>query len=530
MSGRSAITSMLQLSLLVGLLAATVAARYDLPPLTPPTPVHVAGSSTTRELAYLAPVKPPLATGDEVSVRATFESPVTVHVATKTHAWFSALLSPGTGPLVVICSLAGDGTTAKCNGTCAGSPVPNGCPSRDNSSAPTSCTMTKLSTDNGKSWGVLPGWEGANELLPLGTNGTFVTLPYSVNIDVKTNRTAASTNSYGRMDSAGMYTKGASLQMLFLVGDDPRFRGLQWPGRLVHSGSVVKLKDGSHLTTMYGHGLGAYRHWSQHSAVYFVRSTDAGRVWSLRSVIPWQPAYGAAADGPGEPSTARLPDGTLWVVFRSDSTQYYWSAVSTDEGVSWSNAAKLPFAWSVKPRLRVTTKGVLVLTGGRPGIDLWASNDKGKSWSRFNIAAEHNTLMKAAGADGSLLFDEQVIQHTCVAMRTLPPPPCLHCYHRACVTTTVLTLLPWQPLCVRCYSGRQRLVAFPAPRAARAPDIKLYGVGGSRGRCNSGELRPPRKWLERPRLGEERQPGGGVLGQRGRSVHDANSPRLGFWF
>ena len=33
-------------------------------------------------------------------VMASFEMPVTAHVASKTHAWFSAILSPGTGPLV----------------------------------------------------------------------------------------------------------------------------------------------------------------------------------------------------------------------------------------------------------------------------------------------------------------------------------------------------------------------------------------------------------------------------------------------
>ena len=379
---------------------------------------------TPSELAYLIRknVKRPLKTTDTI-VHASFEAPVTVHVAPKTHAWFSALLSPGTGPLVVSCSLGGDGTNAKCSGTCTGNPVPNGCPKNGSKSA--KCVMSKISSDGGKSWSSsgLNGWEGGNELMPLGTNGTFVTLPYTVNLDTKTNRTAASMNSYGRIDSAGKYTKGATFKMLFQVGKDPQFANFTWPSRLVHSGSVVRLKDGSSLTTMYGHGLGGYRNWSRMASVFFVRSTDFGREWTLRSIIPWLPVYGAYADGPGEPSTARLADGTLWCVFRSDSTQYYWSATSNDEGASWSNATKLPFAWSVKPRLRVTSKGLLVLTGGRPGIDLWASNDKGKSWTRFNIAAEHNRLLKAAGADKSLLFNEQVVNITSPFQKRAQPEP-----------------------------------------------------------------------------------------------------------
>jgi hypothetical protein len=40
------------------------------------------------------------------------------------------------------------------------------------------------------------------------------------------------------------------------------------------------------------------------------------------------------------------------------------------EGRSWSPAKPLggakPFAWSVKPRLRVLSSGIVVLSGGRP--------------------------------------------------------------------------------------------------------------------------------------------------------------------
>ena len=36
---------------------------------------------------------------------------------------------------------------------------------------------------------------------------------------------------------------------------------------------------------------------------------------------------------------ARLPDGRLLLVFRSDSTQYYWKALSSDDGASWTAPA-----------------------------------------------------------------------------------------------------------------------------------------------------------------------------------------------
>jgi hypothetical protein len=194
----------------------------------------------------------------------------------------------------------------------------------------------------------------------------------------------------------------------FCVPDTGGVHGAAWPSTLVHSGSVVRLKDGTHLTTMYGHGSGLYRHWTRRATLFFMHSTDLGRSWVLRSYIPWRPAFGSSADGPGEPSTAVLADGSLWCIFRADASTNYWSARSADSGVTWNHISKLPFAWSVKPRLRVTTKGLLVLTGGRPGIDMWVSRD-GSMWSRFNLAAEHNKLMAAAGCDHDMLFSEQVV-------------------------------------------------------------------------------------------------------------------------
>eukprot|EP01048_Picozoa_sp_COSAG05_P023524 COSAG05_NODE_5133_length_1256_cov_1.471910_1_plen_292_part_01 len=251
--------------------------------------------------------------GDGAVVTANFEHPVIVHVAEDTHAWFSAILDPQTGPLVVSCSLGGDGTSPKCPGTCAGTPAGGGqCPKVNRSSVP--CSLTKISTNGGKSWSELPGWAGANEILPLGSNGSFVTLPYRVIVDFNAtssapaNTTATSVNSYGLIDAGGHYThtrsSATSVDFKMRWAIPPSSSNTTWPSTLVHSGSVVQLKDGSHLTTMYGHGSGAYRHWNRHPAVFFVHSTDSGRSWMLRSLVPWQSAFGASSDGPGEPTTA----------------------------------------------------------------------------------------------------------------------------------------------------------------------------------------------------------------------------------
>eukprot|EP00038_Savillea_parva_P011812 m.200281 g.200281 ORF g.200281 m.200281 type:complete len:461 (+) comp21010_c0_seq1:141-1523(+) len=357
-----------------------------------------------------------------VHVQATFETPVVAYTAPQTHAWFSQVFNPGTGPLVLTASLSGDGTTPKCPGTCGGAPGPGGCPHLNHS---LSCGMARVSTDHGRSWQVLEGWPGADEIIPLPspgggpTNGTFLSLPYRLTLNVSDgNRTATSINGYSRLDGHGTLTHTA--------GDDTVIHwtapnGTVWPEAIVHTGTVIPRRDGSLLTTLYGHGSGPYRNWSAHSAVFFAISRDGGRHWQGVADIPWQAPYGEHSDGPAEPNTARLPNGTLWCVFRSDAMQNFWSAQSDDDGLSWHSVRMLDFAWSVRPQLRVTSQGMLVLTGGRPGIDLWASADVGATWTRFNIAAEHNRLL--GGGDPALLYDPQVVNVTSPHVpRALPEP------------------------------------------------------------------------------------------------------------
>ena len=71
---------------------------------------------------------------------------------------------------------------------------------------------------------------------------------------------------------------------------------------------------------------------------------------------------------------------------------------------------QVPGVWSVKPRLRlVPGTGLLVLTGGRPGIFLWVSPDGGDSWEQHNIAAMHNAKLAAGGGDPSLNYSAAVV-------------------------------------------------------------------------------------------------------------------------
>ena len=355
------------------------------------------------------------------SVHYVCEQPVVVHESyNKTHAWFSQLLIPAgndtAGQRVLLdFSLGGDGVPC---------PPPHG--------PPQNCSQSMSSEDGGRSWSLLSNKWAPNAALPgvLGTD-KIVTLGYRQAVDTSTNLTATSTgevvevargdcpsgaaecvrvlrafNTTFRIGSTVVEAVGVVAAAAAAGGD--RIGNTTWPSVLVHSGPILpaatKTKPGlSYVTSMYGHGGGAYRKWNRKPAVYVVRTDDGGESWNLRSSVEWQPAYGNTSDGPGEPSMARLPDGRLLLVFRSDSTQFYWRALSSDDGESWTAPVIMDGAhdgsggqWSVRPQLRVLTNGMIVLGGGRPGIKLWVCTDgEGEAWQTIDIAQEHNRLVRA---------------------------------------------------------------------------------------------------------------------------------------
>ena len=68
-------------------------------------------------------------------------------------------------------------------------------------------------------------------------------------------------------------------------------------------------------------------------------------------------------------------------------------AYSHDQGRTWSQPDVLP-AWSVFPQLLRLSNGTIALSTGRPGINLWLSDDaRGTHWQSVDIAAQHNRCM-----------------------------------------------------------------------------------------------------------------------------------------
>jgi len=129
--------------------------------------------------------------------------------------------------------------------------------------------------------------------------------------------------------------------------------------------------------------------------VFFYRSTDEGRSWKIQGRIPYDPdvtldAVGKRRIGFSEPCYEVLPDGSFLSVIRTtdgdgitnglgNGPMYY--SRSTDLGKTWTKPKAFTGA-GVMPRLLQLDNGVLVLSSGRPGVQLRFSTDgKGEVWT-----------------------------------------------------------------------------------------------------------------------------------------------------
>lgn len=122
---------------------------------------------------------------------------------------------------------------------------------------------------------------------------------------------------------------------------------------------------------------------------FFYRSADSGHTWTIQGRIPYQPDLtadpkGAERMGYTEPAFEILADGSLLCVMRTSDglgVGPMYASRSTDLGKTWSKPVAMT-PNGVLPRLMRLGNGVLVLSSGRPGVQVrFATDGKGKSWT-----------------------------------------------------------------------------------------------------------------------------------------------------
>jgi tetratricopeptide (TPR) repeat protein len=166
--------------------------------------------------------------------------------------------------------------------------------------------------------------------------------------------------------------------MRYAVGG--RFPRIWW-------GDMESMPDGSLTAVTYPHILdeGAGFHFS--AACW--RSTDRGHTWRWQGRIlfvadPEADAKASRRDGFTEPAFTRLRDGSLYCVLRTtdgNGAGPMYRTRSTDGGRTWSKPAVIA-PNGVMPRLLRLGNGMLVLSSGRPGVQLrFSVSGLGDDWS-----------------------------------------------------------------------------------------------------------------------------------------------------
>jgi len=155
-------------------------------------------------------------------------------------------------------------------------------------------------------------------------------------------------------------------------------------------GDLRLAADGSIIAGMYpGYTLSPTGAKNLRMNVSFYRSTDEGHSWKLQGRIYYQPdaktdPLAAKRAGYTEPAFEILADGTFLCVLRTTDgagNGPLYTSRSQDQGVTWSKPEAITNT-GVLPRLLRLSNGVIVLSAGRPGVQLRFNTDgQGKRWT-----------------------------------------------------------------------------------------------------------------------------------------------------
>ena len=152
--------------------------------------------------------------------------------------------------------------------------------------------------------------------------------------------------------------------------------------------------------------------WGARNLSVWWFTSDNARHWRYTSVVSstaqCQALGLAAEEGPNEPAVSLLADSkTLLAIMRRDggdgwphhSHRPYIKTFSSDNGLTWRDPVSMaPTVLSARPMLQrvslsshTRAASALVMTGGRPGLNVWINwAGDGDEWVTFNLADIHN--------------------------------------------------------------------------------------------------------------------------------------------
>lgn len=184
---------------------------------------------------------------------------------------------------------------------------------------------------------------------------------------------------------------------------------------IVWWGDLRLASDGSVLAGIYpGYMVADSGAMNPKGGVFFYRSTDFGRSWKVQGRIPYQADLkadprGNERDGFTEPTFELLADGTLLCVMRTTDgvgQGPMYESRSRDLGKTWSKPEAIAPS-GVLPRLLRLENGVIVLSSGRPGVELrFCEDGTGRRWTEPREIVPSScgyTALLATGPDRFML-------------------------------------------------------------------------------------------------------------------------------
>ncbi|MBN1492007.1 MAG: exo-alpha-sialidase [Phycisphaerae bacterium] len=268
-----------------------------------------------------------------------------------------------------------------------------------------------VSTDDGRTWVPYTGVPGVSGLrLPNGDRIAVVTPPSrKVSELALPEPVGARVDNYGNVQQP-LYRLAdlpADLRTVYMKRlpkggtdwlaeqarlDDPQALRYSIHGvfPVVWWGDMCVASDGSLLAGIYpGYCLRDDGTTDPNCHVFFYRSSDAGRSWQVQGRILYEPDL--AADPTGEqrggftePAFDILPGGLCLCVLRTTDgvgVGPMYASRSHDHGKTWSRPAAITRN-GVLPRLLRLANGVLVLSAGRPGVQLrFCTDGEGNVWT-----------------------------------------------------------------------------------------------------------------------------------------------------